>query len=760
LLGGEAPVIVSVDMLVEGSLLKAAHTYFDFGEEETRGVTLLSNEGNIPLSWQLEDVLPDWLFWEATGGTIDPGQEQSVDISVNRDVMDYGNYTFGTTLRSEGGDTSYIFLVSKTKDLLQVSPKTIDFGTQSTRRTFTVYRLAGVHPVDFDIVCTDANLSFSPPRGTITKEAQSAAVEVMLDRENIPVGASASTIFITYGEETLQVAVNYATAAVAPEVTSGGHALDNTYRLYFKGTLLSNGGGSVVEHGHCWSTLPDPKVPWDNGSLPGATTEGESGFTRLGDLEEGASFVSYPTTLPEQGATWYVRAYAENEMGISYGEVFTFSYNPPNLQGLVVRYDGVMNMLIFREQSLAGLPFAEHGFVWNTTGEMPAMETDAYVLLGEKTAGSQFSYNLPKPARGFEYTVRSFAVNESGRTYSPPVSYLLDIEKPVVETSGVENIEYYAAVLTGTLEVAGSEQILDHGHCWSSNNQNPTLEDYHSSLGTLSQTGSFKSHIKNLTINTPYYYTSYVKTTKGVYYGRTQAFSTRKDENVVIQDGLNMFITVNNDRKAYDWTGKAYDLVISGGVSYKFSGTEKPGKVLGAISFNGTSGYLYSKNINPLSGISKGSINFWLRFPNGMRTAEKYPFIGSVSKDGMFFMISHDGKDWVLSMSMGPGKETYSAALPALGDLNITSILGRDWHMLTVVSNGTTMTLYMDGVKMPMDDMQIPMSFGIQDDLVIGAHALGGTTLNTFLKADLAALRFYDKMLTAAQVESIYNAEK
>lgn len=123
-------------------------------------------------------------------------------------------------------------------------------------------------------------------------------------------------------------------------------------------------------------------------------------------------------------------------------------------------------------------------------------------------------------------------------------------------------------------------------------------------------------------------------------------------------------------------------------------------------------------------------------------------------------MISHDGKDWVLSMSMGPGKETYSAALPALGDLNITSILGREWHMLTVVSNGTTMTLYMDGVKMPMDDMQIPMSFGIQDDLVIGAHALGGTTLNTFLKADLAALRFYDKMLTAAQVESIYNAEK
>ena len=35
LLGGEAPVIVSVDMLVEGSLLKAAHTYFDFGRRST-----------------------------------------------------------------------------------------------------------------------------------------------------------------------------------------------------------------------------------------------------------------------------------------------------------------------------------------------------------------------------------------------------------------------------------------------------------------------------------------------------------------------------------------------------------------------------------------------------------------------------------------------------------------------------------------------------------------------------------------------------
>ena len=59
LLGGEAPVIVSVDMLVEGSLLKAALLILIW--KKKHGVTLLSNEGNI-LVLAAGRRFTDWLF--------------------------------------------------------------------------------------------------------------------------------------------------------------------------------------------------------------------------------------------------------------------------------------------------------------------------------------------------------------------------------------------------------------------------------------------------------------------------------------------------------------------------------------------------------------------------------------------------------------------------------------------------------------------------------------------------------------------------
>lgn len=750
LTGAEAPLFIPVALLKEGALLEVEGTYFEFGEEETAVVTTLKNKGNIPFDWQLEDALPEWLSWEQTEGTIQPDTEQSIAITADRSVLDYGSYTYHTKLLSKGGDVSYVFQIDKTQDVLQVSPKTLDFGMQSVQRTFSVSRLAGVHPVTFTLTCEDENLSFIPTQGTISKEQESIEVVVTLDREHIPAGASASIISVAYAEEELKVAVNYATEAGPPEVASDGVALDKGYRLHFKGTLVTNGGGAIIQHGHCWSTEPDPEVSVGN----------QGGCTQLGSLEDGSTFVSYPETLPADGTTWYVRAYAENEVALAYGQTFVFTYEPPSLRGLQLNDDEEENELTLYERRAAGTPFLERGFAWSFEEKTPVLEEDHHVLLGGHDYATQFSYILTKPERGVTYRVRSFAVNASGIAYSNTLTSFLPIVEPVLVTGAAEHVTHYAATLQGTLEKKGSEEILSYGHCWSSEHNQPTWEDDHTNLGANPPTGSFVSSLEHLLINTTYYYRSYVRTTKGVHYGPVQEFTTQKDNSVVVSDGLKMFFTVNQEGKAFDWTGAAHDLIVSNGIRYKTAIGQKPKGVPAAISFNGNSGYLYSKNKNPLSGISRGTISFWLRFPDGMRQDEMYPFIGSASEDGMFFMISHDKKDWVLSLSMGPGKETYSEALPSVAGLDITNFLGKEWHMLTVVSNGQTMMLYLDGVKMPIDDMAIPMAFGVQDDLVVGAHALGGSTLNTFLKGDMAALRFYDRMLSDSEVASIYNAEQ
>ena len=743
LVGGQTPLTVEVLLLVEGAVLSVKNTEFDFGEEETQLQTTLSNSGNIPLEWHLEESLPAWLSWEpGVSGSVAAGEESRITVLADRSALDYGSYSFSTRLLSNGGDTSYVFSITKTQDLLQIAPQSIDFGTQETERTLTVSRLSGIHDVPFSVTCEDPLLSLSMEQGSITREVNSAEIRIELDRENIPAGISESTITINAPEQQFNVQVTYSTAAVLPDVTTDGFGPDQTYRLRFLGTLVSNGGGSVVQHGHCWGTNPAPDP--DNGYC-----------SQLGSAGEGQSFTSYPEKLPQAGTTWYFRAYAINEMGTAYGETKTLIYNPPVLSNPALQFDDFLqDKLIFRLNRVGETPYSEHGFVWNTEGTVPEIDSDNVIYLGTKVEGNYVIYQMNDPDRGKRYTMRGFAINNLGISYSDTVSLYVDIQLPEVITGeDVSNISYYEAVLEGNVQTIGSESILDYGHCWSIT-PTPDISNERTKLGTIQNTGNYTSQATGLLINTRYYYRSYIQTTLDVYYGEVHEFTTLRDDAVVAQDGLKMYVTTNNTPKAYEWTGHVPDLTVSNGITYNTA--NKPSGTRAAISFNGSSGYLLSRYYNPLSGADRGTFNFWMRFRNKMNKSLVYPFFGSISDGGFFVEIRHDGTNWVLTLCMGPGKETYVIPLPSYAGMDITDFLGVSWHMMSIVSNGTSMTVYLDGMNLYTEPME--MSFGVQDDFVIGANALNGTTLNTFLPADMACLRFYDRVLTDSEIAAIFNA--
>ena len=79
------------------------------------------------------------------------------------------------------------------------------------------------------------------------------------------------------------------------------------------GNVLSDGGAEVTARGVCWSTSPNPTLE----SNIGYTTDG----TGVGE------FVSTLTGLLEC-TTYYVRAYATNSVGTTYGEQETFNTLP------------------------------------------------------------------------------------------------------------------------------------------------------------------------------------------------------------------------------------------------------------------------------------------------------------------------------------------------------------------------------------------------------------------------------------------------
>jgi uncharacterized protein (TIGR02145 family) len=77
------------------------------------------------------------------------------------------------------------------------------------------------------------------------------------------------------------------------------------------GDIISNGGATVTDWGICWSTSPNPT--FDDWKYTMTSSEG------------GLGVFTSPVSYLNPGTTYYVRAYAYNSAGISYGEIREFT---------------------------------------------------------------------------------------------------------------------------------------------------------------------------------------------------------------------------------------------------------------------------------------------------------------------------------------------------------------------------------------------------------------------------------------------------
>ena len=100
-----------------------------------------------------------------------------------------------------------------------------------------------------------------------------------------------------YGQELIQGSIT--TAAVS--------SITNTTAIS-GGNIVPDGGGAIISRGVCWARTANPTI------ANSRTTDGSGS----------GSFTSNITGLAS-GTTYYVRAYATNEMGTSYGSQLSFT---------------------------------------------------------------------------------------------------------------------------------------------------------------------------------------------------------------------------------------------------------------------------------------------------------------------------------------------------------------------------------------------------------------------------------------------------
>lgn len=190
------------------------------------------------------------------------------------------------------------------------------------------------------------------------------------------------------------------------------------------GVITDDGGAAVTARGFCWGTAPEPSI--NDEILPAGTGPGEFNATLAG-LE--------PNTV------YHVRVFAENSVGIAYGNEVEFetSMAPPSVTtgqitnvaaltatcGGNVNYDG-------------GAPITARGICWST-GPEPDIN-DHYTTDG--TGTGVFSSQMANLAPATVYYVRAYASNESWTVYGEEISFRTKL------TDAEGNL--YNTVLVGT----------------------------------------------------------------------------------------------------------------------------------------------------------------------------------------------------------------------------------------------------------------------------------------------------------------------
>ena len=180
------------------------------------------------------------------------------------------------------------------------------------------------------------------------------------------------------------------------------------------GVVIVDGGAEVTARGVCWSTSQNPTI---NGSHTDDGT-GEGDFTST-------------ITGLTAGTTYYVRAYATNEKGTSYGEEKSFMTSIyMDLPILTTKeIDDITETSATSGGEVVsdgGAPVIARGICWSISQDPTIDDNDGMTTDGNGTG--TFTSDLVNLTANTTYYVRAYATNEKGTSYGDEISFTTEEE--------------------------------------------------------------------------------------------------------------------------------------------------------------------------------------------------------------------------------------------------------------------------------------------------------------------------------------------
>ena len=311
--------IIVVKMTVNRNVLKVEPSELDFGASETTLPIKLKNTSNKSLKYTVESS-NGWLVASKASGTIASGATDNLKAIVSRSGLAVASYTAALTFSFEGGSVSVpvtmmveelmtpVVTLESRVDNIGYNRATVrgmiaDIGSSKVTRYGFCWADQANPTTDMNCVnlgdCTEPK-SFE---AVITGLNPNTLYHLRAYAEN-SVGIVYSGNEVTFTTHDTPVLATVSTGEVSNvsdiSATVGGS--------------ISNLGNveKLTAYGHVWSTSAGHAV----------VGVGES--TNYGALSEVRTFSSVLSDLQEK-TTYYVRAYATNEMGTAYGDIVEFT---------------------------------------------------------------------------------------------------------------------------------------------------------------------------------------------------------------------------------------------------------------------------------------------------------------------------------------------------------------------------------------------------------------------------------------------------
>lgn len=198
------------------------------------------------------------------------------------------------------------------------------------------------------------------------------------------------------------------------------------------GNITSDGGAPIIAKGICWNTTGDPTIENAKTTEDGSSLSFESNITQLSPRTD-----------------YYVRAYATNNMGTSYGESIPFHTkgdwpNPTALDASKITVNTVALKGWVNPNFLPTTVAFEYGVTTSYGNTATALESP---LPGDTAKIFDVNADLSGLTPGTTYHFRIKAENVLGVTYSSDLTFTTKGQIPSVDTQAASNLQMRTATL-------------------------------------------------------------------------------------------------------------------------------------------------------------------------------------------------------------------------------------------------------------------------------------------------------------------------